>query len=144
MISETSADLWQARRIVVPVNTMGVMGAGVALEAKRRFPWCVGPYITACHQGRLGPRQGLVINNPTGGQNLVLVATKKAWYHDSTLDYVNSCLAWLASQPFTGDVSMPRIGCGRGGLDWSSVRPLVYQHLESDGFNVIIHNRGEQ
>jgi O-acetyl-ADP-ribose deacetylase (regulator of RNase III) len=68
MIRETTGDILTAdddeEALVNPVNTVGVMGAGLAAQVKHTFPAVFYRYVVACRSGELRP--GIVIPHPTG------------------------------------------------------------------------------
>jgi O-acetyl-ADP-ribose deacetylase (regulator of RNase III) len=118
--------------LVNTVNTVGVMGKGIALQFKRAFPANYRAYQAACKRGEvrlghvwafdtgiLGPRR-FVLNFPT----------KLHWRSSSRLEDI---AAGLTSLVETVDefnirsVAIPALGCGNGGLSWSDVRPLIEQ-----------------
>jgi O-acetyl-ADP-ribose deacetylase (regulator of RNase III) len=131
--------------LVNTVNTVGVMGKGIALQFKRAYPANYAFYRAACDagqvrlgemllfdSGRLGPRR-FVINFPTKGH----------WKSRSRLDDVRSGLADLVRvirAENIGSVAVPALGCGNGGLDWGVVRPLIVQAFtDLPGVRVLLY-----
>ncbi|MCF0093110.1 hypothetical protein B0E54_01936 [Micromonospora sp. MH99] len=120
----------EADGLVNPVNTVGVMGKGIALQFKRAHPANYAAYRTACRErrvelgrmfifdsGRPGP-QRYVINFPTKGH----------WRTDSKLDDIEAGLADLVhvvDEKKINSVAIPALGCGNGGLNWNDVKPLI-------------------
>jgi len=114
------------------VNTVGVMGKGIALEFKRRFPEMFADYQRRCRAGevRLGEPylwRGLVepwvINFPT----------KDHWRSVSRLADIERGLIYLAEHVTEWGVvslAVPPLGAGSGGLDWATVGPTIYRHLD--------------
>ncbi|WP_203596288.1 macro domain-containing protein [Actinomadura bangladeshensis] len=74
MITERSGDLLRddAQALVNPVNTVGVMGKGLALQFKRAFPAVFASYVEACADGRLRPGKA---SRPSGAGTGVLTGT---------------------------------------------------------------------
>jgi len=112
------------------VNCMGVMGAGVALAFRERYPEMFAAYQVECRlglvaPGRLGKWSGpdcTIINLPTKRQ-----PRNKSRYED-----VEAGLAAL--RHFLEDkggvrVTLPALGCGHGRLDWTVVRGMIEAHL---------------
>ncbi len=117
--------------LVNPVNTVGVMGKGLALQFRKAFPANYEAYVQACRrhevvvgrmfvteiEGRLtGPR--LIINFPT----------KEHWRNNSRLPDIASGLVDLRRVLIDREVqsiAVPALGCGLGGLNWTDVRPLI-------------------
>lgn len=118
-----------AEVLVCPVNCVGVMGKGLALEFKRRFPDECAEYFTACSARNMGP--GGVLK----ADRIAFVATKDHWRFPSNIIYVKHCLiniaGWVKGE-ITWDcdsIALPQLGCGCGGLDWADVWPLYEKHL---------------
>jgi len=122
--------------LVNTVNTAGVMGKGIALQFKRAFPDNYRVYRAACNRGevclgemfvydtgRLGPRR-YVINFPTKGH----------WRSRSRIEDIRSGLADLlrvALDLELTSIAVPALGCGNGGLSWSTVRPLIEETFQA-------------
>ena len=115
--------------LVCPVNCVGVMGKGLALQFKRQFPDNFRAYRQACRDGVLRP--GRVLSVPTGQplpRYVINLPTKRHWRNPSRLDDVDAGLKALAIELQMLDVTsiaIPALGCGLGGLDWSQVKPFV-------------------
>lgn len=123
--------------IVNTVNCVGVMGKGVALEFKRRWPENFKAYKRLCDAGQLAPGHVFVFENKDilaqdRHQFLVNFPTKQHWRTQSRIEYIVSGLDdlvhWVSEQGIRS-VALPPLGCGNGGLDWSKVRPLIEQKL---------------
>lgn len=119
-IFDSTADVF-----VCPVNCVGVMGKGLALEFKRRFPKEAEYYAYACKHGIL-----IAGGEYTVGR-IMYVATKEHWKDPSQIKWVNSCLINIRDEAKTykKSIAIPQLGCGCGGLDWSDVWPLYEKHL---------------
>ncbi len=137
----TSGDMFesQSEAIVNTVNCVGVMGKGVALEFKRRWPDNFKQYKKLCAAKKLTP--GLVFiyqradllddDNP---KFIINFPTKNHWREKSKLHYIEDGLDNLIPQlEFFGikSVSMPPLGCGNGGLEWSDVREVIERKLST-------------
>jgi O-acetyl-ADP-ribose deacetylase (regulator of RNase III) len=131
-VTVLQADLFDlgAQTIVNPVNTVGVMGKGLALEFARRFPAHLDWYRAQCQNGSLD------IGRPQldrGQQPWILAfATKRDWRAPSQMSFVEAGLASLVQRlPGSGieSLAMPALGCGLGGLPWPQVRDTVCQAL---------------
>ena len=128
-ISPRSGDLTldDADLLVNAVNAVGVMGRGVALAFRHRWPGIMPPYQHACRSG--GLTAGGCILLPLGdGRLWAALATKGHWRDPSRLEWIASGLATLALRArFVGvrSIAIPPIGCGLGGLVWRDVAPLV-------------------
>jgi O-acetyl-ADP-ribose deacetylase (regulator of RNase III) len=123
--------------IVNTVNCVGVMGKGVALEFKRRWPDNFRTYKKICASGQLVPGRMFVFENSDilgKGTHRFLInfPTKRHWRAQSKVEYVESGLDDFVCQVRKlgiRSVALPPLGCGNGGLDWSDVRPLIERKL---------------
>jgi O-acetyl-ADP-ribose deacetylase (regulator of RNase III)/uncharacterized protein YwgA len=130
-----------AQTLVNTVNTVGVMGKGVALEFKRRFPEMFADYQRRCYAGEVhlgepylwrGLIEPWVINFPT----------KDHWRSVSRLADIERGLAYLAGHIAEWGITslaVPPLGAGSGGLDWAAVGPTIYRHLERLPIPVILY-----
>jgi O-acetyl-ADP-ribose deacetylase (regulator of RNase III) len=130
-----------ADALVNPVNCRGVMGKGLALQFKTRFPECFGPYKEACDAGLLRP--GILVRVPsTYGPDIIMFPTKDHWREPSRLEWIEQGLAYLKahySEWGIRSLAMPKIGCGLGGLDWRDVRPLIEKYLADEPLQVEVY-----
>lgn len=123
--------------IVNTVNCVGVMGKGVALEFKRRWPENFREYKKLCDEKRLSPGSMFVFDNQdflNDGMHRYLInfPTKQHWRSKSKIEFVRDGLVDFVRQVRElgiESVAMPPLGCGNGGLDWSEVRPLIEDSL---------------
>jgi len=123
--------------IVNTVNCVGVMGKGVALEFKRRWPANFKAYKQLCDDKKLAPGTVFVFDNSdflseSKHRFLLNFPTKKHWRARSKIEYVEDGLKDLVSkirEYGITSVALPPLGCGNGGLDWEDVRPLIEENL---------------
>ena len=112
-----------------PVNAAGVMGAGLALAFKERFPNNFFAYRTACELGRV--RVGTVHIADLGDALPVIInfPTKHHWRDEgSDLSSIRTGLDSLVAEVKKRNlrsVAIPALGCGLGGLEWGNVLPLI-------------------
>lgn len=136
MLKFTTGNLLEADAdaLVNTVNTVGVMGKGIALMFKERFPKNFKEYEAACAKGQLKPGSIFVTraDELQGPQWIINFATKKHWRHPSKLEWISSGLKelklFLISKQIRS-VAIPPLGAGNGGLDWSAVRQLILDEL---------------
>lgn len=138
-ISDNIFDV-KADVLINPVNLVGVMGKGLALEFKNRFPdnyiaykkWCKGkPKIGECLV--FGDRGKLIFNFPT----------KIHWKDPSDIEYIEksarTLVAWCKRYGNKKKIAVPKVGCGLGGLDWNTVKPKLVKILsELDNIDIEI------
>lgn len=138
-IVEDDADL-----LVNTVNCVSVMGKGVALEFKTRFPSIMTPYSEACRLKLLQPGESMFFPLPDGRQ-WAAIATKNHWRQPSQLNWVRSGLNTLAAKARAAgihSIAVPPAGCTNGGLNWAEVEPILLEALA--GFDLRIYGRPSQ
>ena len=121
--------------LVNPVNTVGVMGAGLALQFKKRYPLMYEQYKDMCKT------KVLAIGSPkfcSGNQEsnkvILLFPTKQDWRDPSKIEYIEMGLKVLHDNAIKYDLlpdfAFPKLGCGCGGLNWNTeVKPLMETYL---------------
>jgi len=135
--------------LVNTVNTVGVMGKGLALQFKRRFPSNFRVYAEACRRGKVQVGRMLVVETRkhAGPRFIINFPTKKHWRDPSRLEYVRAGLVALIHEVKTRhiqSIAIPPLGCGNGGLAWLDVRPLIDQALcELLGIRALIFGPGD-
>lgn len=124
----------KCQALVCPVNTQGVMGKGLALEFKKRFPAYFWDYHDWCENRHA--RHGdchLYINKPElQPRYLISVATKDHWQDPSDLRWIETGLInlrELIEKQNIKSIAVPALGCGLGGLPWGPVYQLTQKHL---------------
>lgn len=120
--------------LVNTVNTVGVMGKGIALQFKRAYPEMFREYARAARAGELQTGQMHVweTHAATGPRFVINFPTKRHWRSPSKLEFVTSGLDDLARLIVAKEIksiAVPPLGCGQGGLAWSTVRPLIERSL---------------
>jgi O-acetyl-ADP-ribose deacetylase (regulator of RNase III) len=116
--------------LINTVNTVGVMGKGVALQFKEAFPQNFHAYEEACKRGQV--QIGRMFVTETGRLDgprwIINFPTKKEWRHPSKLEYVRAGLSDLVRvirERSIKSVALPPLGCGYGGLDWTQVKQAI-------------------
>lgn len=112
--------------IVIPVNTVGAMGKGLAKEAKERYPLAERAYRSALRIGCLEIGKVFPVYLPE--KSLLLLPTKRDWRKPSELEYVKLGLMSLTRFMLRERkrIAIPKLGCGLGGLAWADVHEQVY------------------
>jgi O-acetyl-ADP-ribose deacetylase (regulator of RNase III)/uncharacterized protein YwgA len=121
----------QAQTLINTVNCVGVMGKGVALEFKKRFPAMFKDYESRCEAKRVLPGEPYLFRDPAG-KLIVNFPTKNHWRSAARMQDIEHGLDRFVAQYMdwgVTSVAMPPLGCGNGGLDWSEVGPLIYRKL---------------
>ena len=112
--------------IVNPVNCVGVMGAGLALQFKTRFPKNYKAYEYACARGNV--KIGEMFCHTEHQQLVINFPTKNHWKHPSQIDYIGSGLQALRKAMYKHNIdsiAIPAIGCGLGGLDRVQIKRMI-------------------
>lgn len=116
--------------IVNTVNCEGVMGKGIALQFKNKWPSNFDHYADACKAGLVRP--GIMFVHDTGGlvkPNFIInFPTKDTWRAKSRVEFIRDGLVDLVEQIKKlgiRSIAIPPLGCGNGGLDWNVVRPII-------------------
>lgn len=113
------------------VNCVGVMGKGVALQFKDRYPEMFEEYRAACEVGEIQPGKLHVWRAPNG-ETVVNFPTKRHWKEKSRYEDIDSGLEALHEylEPLGNvKVALPALGCGHGGLDWTKVSEKIKKAL---------------
>ena len=130
MLTEIQGDLFAVPgpdALAHGVNCQGVMGAGIAVEFKRRWPVMFHRYYVACANGSLVAGTALACPE-TSPRWIYCMATQAIPGPFARDEYIMPALGGVvehAQRNGVKRIGMPRIGCGLGGLSWDDVRPLV-------------------
>ncbi len=120
----------EAEALVNTVNTVGVMGKGIALMFKERFPDNFRRYAEACKRGEveIGKMFVTELSGLVGPRWIINFPTKKHWRHPSKMEWIRDGLIDLARvirAKHIRSIAIPPLGCGNGGLEWSQVRQAI-------------------
>ncbi|WBX94851.1 type II toxin-antitoxin system antitoxin DNA ADP-ribosyl glycohydrolase DarG [Pseudoxanthomonas mexicana] len=136
MITFTQGNLLEARAeaLVNTVNTVGVMGKGIALMFKERFADNFRRYAVACKakEVRTGKMFVTEVNELDGPRWIVNFPTKQHWRGDSKIEWITDGLQDLRRfliENKVKSIAIPPLGAGNGGLDWAEVRPQIEDAL---------------
>ena len=123
-----------AEALVNPVNCVGVMGRGIALQFKRAFPENFRTYAEACDRGDVRPGNMFVFETGaiTNPRYIINFPTKRHWRGKSRIEDIEAGLNALGEVIRERDIrsiAIPALGSGLGGLEWSVVRPRIEEAL---------------
>lgn len=138
-----------AEALVNTVNTVGIMGRGIALQFKQAYPAMFRDYERACKAGelKLGKVQVFDLGGLVGGPRWIInFPTKGHWRADSRMADIEAGLKDLVAtirKLRIRSIAIPPLGCGNGGLDWNEVRPRIEAALaEVPGVEALIYAPG--
>jgi O-acetyl-ADP-ribose deacetylase (regulator of RNase III) len=137
MIRYTTGDILNAGTdaLVNTVNSVGVMGRGIALQFKHAFPANFRAYAAACAKGLVQPGQMFVYETGEFSPRFIInFPTKRHWRGKSRVEDIEAGLVSLVreiSERHIRSVAIPPLGSGLGGLDWRQVRPLVERAMSA-------------
>ena len=143
MITYVRGSLFEspAKTLVNTVNTVGVMGKGIAKTFKQVYPEMFNKYQQLCERGQF--QMGKLWLYKTDHKWILNFPTKVHWRQPSKVEYVDAGLkAFVASYANHGitSVAFPMLGCGNGELDWrTQVQPLMISRLGNLAIDVFIH-----
>lgn len=147
MIRFTEGNLLEAQTeaLVNTVNTVGVMGKGIALMFKERFPKNTAAYAAACKAGNV--QTGKVFVTETGElmgpRWIVNFPTKRHWRAKSQIEWIVDGLVDLRQfieEKRIRSIAIPPLGAGNGGLNWRDVKPHLVRELgKLDGVDIVVY-----
>lgn len=146
MIEYTRGNLLEAdvEALVNTVNTVGVMGKGIALMFKEAFPENFAAYATACKKREVATGRMFVTEQDAllGPRWIINFPTKQHWRARTRMEWIDSGLEDLKRvirEQNIRSIALPPLGCGNGGLDWVAVRSRIEAALgEMDNVRVLV------
>jgi hypothetical protein len=154
----------QMQTLTISVNTVGVMGKGLASRTKYQFPDVYVFYQDLCRKKTLQmgkpylyKRESSVdelladdtypLPNANANKWFLLFPTKRHWRNNSDIKGIEDGLAWISNnyaQEKIKSLAMPALGCGLGKLEWSDIGPLMCKYLAHLDIPVSIYLPREQ
>jgi O-acetyl-ADP-ribose deacetylase (regulator of RNase III) len=133
-ITVTIGDMFEsdAQTLVNTVNCVGVMGKGIALEFKKRFPDMFEDYVARCKAKQVQLGRPYLYKQLVGAW-ILNFPTKGHWRAVSKLSDIVQGLKYLEDHYHEWGITslaVPPLGCGNGQLDWQVVGPTLYRHLK--------------
>jgi O-acetyl-ADP-ribose deacetylase (regulator of RNase III)/uncharacterized protein YwgA len=128
----------KTQTLVNTVNCVGVMGKGIALEYKNRFPDMFKDYEKRCERHEVCIGQPYIYKS-LFGQQIINFPTKEHWKSVSKLSDIKKGLDYLlAHYKRWGitSIAIPPLGCGNGQLEWKVVGPLIYEYAKKMDIHV--------
>ncbi|HAH35315.1 MAG TPA: Appr-1-p processing protein [Algoriphagus sp.] len=134
-----------AQALVNTVNTVGVMGKGIALQFKNQFPNNYKIYKEACENKELKIGHLLVTEEESllsGKKFIINFPTKTHWRYPSEYEYIEKGLKALVDviqEKKIKSIAIPPLGSGNGGLDWTKVRTMIETKLQGLGCEIFLY-----
>ncbi len=132
-----NSDIFKANTeaIINTVNCVGIMGKGIALQFKEKYPENYKAYKHACDAGKVTIGKMFVTDNGFLSQPRYIInfPTKKHWKGKSDIEFIRSGLQDLKAviaERGIKSIAIPPLGAGNGGLDWNEVKNLITKELE--------------
>lgn len=151
MIKFTSGNLLNAdvEALVNTVNTVGVMGKGIALMFKERFPENFRMYAAACKAKEVNTGKMFIteVHEIEGPRWVVNFPTKRHWRAPSEMGWIRDGLVDLRKfliDQNVKSVAIPPLGAGNGGLDWKNVRPEIEAALADLDTEILVFEPTDQ
>ncbi len=147
MIQFKTGDIFEsdANALVNTVNTVGIMGKGIALQFRKRFPKNYKVYLDASKNKELAIGKLLVVEDESllkGNQFIINFPTKTTWKKPSEYEYIEKGLDELVrilpNYPIQS-IAIPPLGSGNGGLNWNKVKEIINSKLEGLEIKVIVY-----
>jgi O-acetyl-ADP-ribose deacetylase (regulator of RNase III)/uncharacterized protein YwgA len=130
----------QAQAIVNTVNCVGIMGKGVALAFRRKYPEMYRDYMARCDKDEV--QVGKPYSYKVDDRIVVNFPTKRHWRSVSRLSDIEAGLRYLRAhlnEWGITSIALPPLGCGNGQLDWAVVGPTLHNYLGTFGIPVELY-----
>lgn len=130
-----------AQALVNTVNTVGVMGKGIAAIFKQLYPDMYKEYRRLCQEQKFGI--GMLYVYRTPNKIVVNLPTKRHWRERSHVSYIEAGLEKFVARYMDygiSSVAFPQLGCGHGELNWErQVQPVMEHYLRDLPIPVYVH-----
>ncbi|MBA2392109.1 MAG: macro domain-containing protein [Ktedonobacteraceae bacterium] len=126
--------------IVNPVNCQGVMGKGLALAFKQRYPDMFTVYQQECKTGKLSIGRPSLYQKSTPW--ILNFPTKDSWKANSKIEYLEKGLAYFIEnykKASITSIAFPKLGAQNGKLSWNDVGPLMAKYLSKLDIDICIY-----
>ena len=147
MIEFTTGDILAAdtEALVNTVNCAGVMGRGIALQFKNKFPGNFRAYEAACKKQEVMPGRMFVFETGdlTLPRYIINFPTKRHWKGKSRIEDIESGLEDLIrviNERGIQSIALPPLGSGLGGLDWQKVRTRIEKTLQNSNARILVYD----
>lgn len=140
---EVSGSIFNSRAdaLVNTVNCVGVMGKGIALEFRRRFPIMFMEYERVCMNGMLKPGQILPYRREKPW--VLNLAIKNHWRQPSKIEWVRSCLQKFVinyEKMEINSVAFPWMGAMNGGIPIEDIKKITRDYLSNLPIDIEVYD----
>jgi O-acetyl-ADP-ribose deacetylase (regulator of RNase III) len=135
----------KADALVNTVNTVGVMGKGLALQFRKEFPQNYKVYQQACKEKNFAIGDLIVTEEESllyGKKTIIDLPTKTDWRKPSEYSYIEAGLKHLVTlieNKKIKSIAIPSLGTGHGGLDWNKVKGLIENNLKDIDIDIQVY-----
>ena len=126
----------EMKTLVDPCNRKGAMGKGLSLLYSQKFPDYAREFKRLAVDGKILPGLAFLWNGDE--HNILSLPTKNCWKNPSRISYiVRGLLEIKEFQDNLGSIAIPALGCGCGGLEWSTIGPIIcefahFLHIDTE------------
>ena len=147
MIRYTTGNILEsgAQALINTVNTVGVMGKGIALQFKKAYPDNFNAYQNACRQGDIAIGKLFVTKdcNLNSGEKIIInFPTKNDWHKSSEYSFIEKGLddlVQVVEKQNIKSIALPPLGAGNGGLEWEKVKKIIEQKLSALDIEIVVY-----
>ena len=135
----------KADALINTVNTVGVMGKGIALQFKNAYQNNYKAYIEACKRNEVVVGKLFVVkdsNLNSGEKYIINFPTKKDWRKPSEYSFIDAGLddlIHIVKEYKIQSIAIPPLGAGNGGLEWEKVKKIIEQKLSNLEIEIIVY-----
>lgn len=125
-------------------NCIGVMGAGIAVRFRSRYPEMFEEYVSRCKNGLFKVGSIYAYSAPSD-ETIYNLGTQPYPGACAKLEFIETCLEAMlnhatVSKPNIRTIALPRIGCGFGGLNWLDVKQIVENAGNTTKINLLVYS----
>jgi O-acetyl-ADP-ribose deacetylase (regulator of RNase III) len=147
MINYTTGNILEssAQALTNTVNTVGVMGKGIALQFKKAYPNNFNAYQNACKQKEISIGKLFVFkdSNLNSGEKIIInFPTKQDWRKPSEYVFIEKGLddlIQIIEKESIKSIALPPLGAGNGGLEWERVKKILEQKLGNLNIEIVVY-----
>jgi len=135
----------KCKTIVNTVNCVGIMGAGIALECRLRYPEMFNKYIELCRENKLSI--GLLWLYKADDRWILNFPTKKHWKFPSKKEYLHAGLKKFVDTYESREIksiAFPLLGADKGGIAPQESLNIMESYLSPLPIDIEIYRYDQQ